>query len=525
MIAAPARCYSLAAMASVELEFESDVWSLPRIFPGASESAMKRRIKKFASVLFVLAGGSCGESVETTGAVFNVTSVGATVSLAGGRVQLTVPPGAVSSDLLITAAAATTAPVNDLLASGSALSFSPTGLIFARPVTITVDISALALPAGVRGRELRLHRIKGAGWELIPGSSVNAAGTMVTASLATLETLGLVGLPVTSVQIDTPRDSIAVGASVQLQGIAKYGVSDTLTDRPITWTSSAPGIAVVSSTGSVTGVAPGRVGITATSGASFATDTITVLAPVVLVFADGFESADYSLRQNGVSWVSTPWMDISSNVARTGTRSARFRQGESGSWGELRFGGLPNMPEVFLQFYLYMPRGTESPSLGPRVRVLGSRNDKFFRLWGSNDAMYGATPGNKVGASIWGDGTDGSVGQEYQYTPDNAVQWGMGEGPVGAPRAPLVIDANRGRWVRIRIRCKVSGPDNRSGIIQMWADNTILLNSTRLQTYPPGGSPNSYTHGYILGHANNGFQPGQYMYVDDVTISSSGFPP
>lgn len=486
---------------------------------------MIHRIRTSLSLLFAVAGVSCGDSGGSTETAFNVTPLGGTISLAGGRVQLTVPAGAVTSNVLITATPATTAPASGLLVSGSALSFAPGGLTFAQPVTITADVSALALPDGVRGRELRLHRVNGAGWEEVPGSTANAAGTSVTASLASLQTIGLVALPVTSVLIGKPNGSIVVGGTVQLLAFARNGASDTLSNRPITWSSSAPDIALVSSTGLVTGVAPGWVGITASSAGTSTTDSITVTAPVVTVFADGFEKGDFSQQENGVSWVSAPWMDITSNIARTGTRSARFRQGESREWAELRFGGLPNMPEVFLQFYLYMPSGTESPGVGPKVRVLGSRNDKFFRLWGSSDAMYAASPGNKVGASIWGDGTNGSVGQEYEYSPDNGVQWGMGEGPVAAPHAPLVTDANRGRWVRIRIRCKVSGPDNRSGVIQMWADNTVLLNSTKLQTRPPGGSPNAYTHGYILGYANNGYQAGQYMYVDDVTISSAGFPP
>lgn len=494
---------------------------------------MTRGIRLVAASICIAAGASCGEGAGATEAVFNVTPLGGTISLAGGRVHLTVPPNAVSSKIMITASAAESTPAADLLAGGSAISFSPVGIAFAQPVTLTVDLSSFTMPPGVRRHELRLHRTSGAGWEIVPGSSINPAGTTASASLTTLPMLAVIGLPVTSVLITKPGSRITVGGTMQLSGLARAADGDTLAERSIVWTSSAPDIASVSTAGLVTGIAPGRVGITATSGASSMTDSIAVTAvaapaplppPLPQVFADGFETGDLLRRQNGVSWVSTPWTDVTSNVARTGTRSARYRQGESGTWGELRFGGLPNMPEVFLQFYLYMPSGTEIPSLGPRVRVLGSRNDKFFRLWGSNDAMYGALPGNKVGASIWGDGTDGSVGQEHQYTPDNGAQWAIGEGSTTSTRTPLVIDANRGRWVRIRIRCKVSGPDNRSGVIQMWADDTLLINRTSLQTYPPGGLPNGYTHGYILGYANNGFQPGQFMYVDDVSISASAFP-
>ena len=494
-------------------------------------SLLKRRIVVVCGLFTV---SSCGDARLAPVSEFNVSPAGGSVAFAGGLVRLTVPPGAVSSNILVTASPATDAPASALLTSGSSWSFSPGNMTFSKPVTVTVNVSALTLPAGVRGRELRLHRANGSSWELVPGSAVAVDGSTVTANVMQLSTLGLLALPVTSILIATPRDSIAVGGTMQVVAVARSATADTLPDRPVTWTSGAPGIAAVSTSGMVTGIAPGRAGITATSGAVTVTDSITVVAPpppvvpgvpAAQVFTDGFESGDFSQRQNGVSWVGTSWMDVTTTVARTGSRSARFRQGDSREWSELRFGGLPRLPEVFLQFYLYMPSGAEQPSLGPRVRVLGSRNDKFFRLWGTDDAMYAAAPGNKVGASLWGNGTDGSVGQEYEYTPDTGPQWGMGEGLNPVPRVPFVTDANRGRWVRIRIHCKVSGPDNRSGVIQMWADNTLLITSTRLQTYPPGGSPNSYTHGYLLGWANNGFQPGQYMYVDDVSITATAFPP
>jgi len=243
-----------------------------------------------------------------------------------------------------------------------------------------------------------------------------------------------------------------------------------------------------------------------------------------VLFADGFESGALGTVQNGVRWTGNPYVDVTGSFGRAGGKSARFRQGAplgDGTWAELRFGGLPRLSEVFVQYYLYMPNGAETPSVGPKVTVLNpGGNDKFFRIWADD---YNAAP--KYGASTWSrPGNIGVLGSEYTYVADNGEVWGMGQGPTPSPVVPLIIDANKGRWLQIRIRTKVSGPDNRSGVIQIWVDGVLMVNDTSLHTYAPGGTRNYFANGYILGYANSGFQPGQFMYVDDVKISTGGFP-
>jgi hypothetical protein len=220
-----------------------------------------------------------------------------------------------------------------------------------------------------------------------------------------------------------------------------------------------------------------------------------------------------------VRWTDYPAVDVTSVIARTGTRSARFKQGipdGDGDWAELRFGGMPNLTEVFLQFYLFMPKGNESPFVGPKVAAANGANDKFFRLFAET---YAQPP--EIGASTWG----GMLGREYFYSYDNGTVLGMGEGEAPyPPKYALFTDANMGRWVRVRIRGKVSGADNRSGVIQVWIDDALAINSTALHNYPPGGARNYYVNGYLLGWANSGFLPGQKMYIDDFTMSTGGFP-
>jgi uncharacterized protein YjdB len=99
---------------------------------------------------------------------------------------------------------------------------------------------------------------------------VTAVGAGSAVIFATIEgktgsaTVSVRRLAVTSVTVAPPSSGIAVGASVQLGATVRSGAT-ILTDRVVGWTSSNEAVAVVSSTGRVTGLKAGAVTITATS--------------------------------------------------------------------------------------------------------------------------------------------------------------------------------------------------------------------------------------------------------------------
>ena len=88
-------------------------------------------------------------------------------------------------------------------------------------------------------------------------------------------------IAVTSVTVAPASNAIAVGASVQLSATVRAGTTE-LPDRVVGWSSSNETIAVVSSTGRVTGLSPGAVTITATSegvaGTAFVAVGVTSIA-------------------------------------------------------------------------------------------------------------------------------------------------------------------------------------------------------------------------------------------------------
>ncbi|MGI8509251.1 MAG: Ig-like domain-containing protein [Gemmatimonadaceae bacterium] len=88
-----------------------------------------------------------------------------------------------------------------------------------------------------------------------------------------------------SVVLGSTTASIQRGGSVTLTASARDASGNALSGRTITWATSDANIAVVSSSGVVTGMGPGTATITATSEGKAASAMVTVTAPPVAVVA------------------------------------------------------------------------------------------------------------------------------------------------------------------------------------------------------------------------------------------------
>ncbi|MGH7526061.1 MAG: Ig-like domain-containing protein [Gemmatimonadales bacterium] len=86
--------------------------------------------------------------------------------------------------------------------------------------------------------------------------------------------------PVASLALSPVAATIEVGQTLQLTLVLRDARRDILTDRSVTWTTSEPEIAVVSSSGLVTGSRQGSAGITATAEGLSATTRVTVQTSV-----------------------------------------------------------------------------------------------------------------------------------------------------------------------------------------------------------------------------------------------------
>jgi uncharacterized protein YjdB len=124
-------------------------------------------------------------------------------------------------------------------------------------------------------------------------ATVSAAGLVTavgpgTASItATIDgvsgssTITVTPVPVAAVSVSPATTTLSVSQTVQLQAAARDASGASLTGRPVSWSSNAPAIATISTTGLVTAVGPGSATLTATVEGITGTATVTVTQPAV----------------------------------------------------------------------------------------------------------------------------------------------------------------------------------------------------------------------------------------------------
>lgn len=83
--------------------------------------------------------------------------------------------------------------------------------------------------------------------------------------------------PVASIDVETMSKPIVVGGTAKLRATARSSNGNPRSDAVIAWTSDNPSIATVDAAGIVTGIAPGRASLRATSGTGSGNVTVTVV--------------------------------------------------------------------------------------------------------------------------------------------------------------------------------------------------------------------------------------------------------
>ncbi len=193
----------------------------------------------------------------------------------GGGGSSTPPP--TPSSITPTLTSITVVPTAPTLIVGASVSIQATGR-FSDGTTVTpyavtwtssapgtASVSASGLVSGVAAGTATITATQGA----IQGSVV----VTVNASSSAL----------TSITLAPSAPTLIVGASVDIQATGHFSDGTTVTPYSVTWTSSAPGTASVSSSGLVSGVAAGTATITATQGTIQGSTVVTVNAsPAVL---------------------------------------------------------------------------------------------------------------------------------------------------------------------------------------------------------------------------------------------------
>jgi alpha-tubulin suppressor-like RCC1 family protein len=110
-------------------------------------------------------------------------------------------------------------------------------------------------------------------------TAIGGGAATITASIGgrTATAAITVRMPVATVEVTPSTATVVVGGTQQLTAVLKDAAGGTLIGPTVTWSSSVPAVATVSSTGFVAAVAVGTVTITATSEGRSATAVLTIV--------------------------------------------------------------------------------------------------------------------------------------------------------------------------------------------------------------------------------------------------------
>ena len=247
-----------------------------------------------------------------------------------------------------------------------------------------------------------------------------------------------------------------------------------------------------------------------------------ITAPIM---TDSFESGGLSHTENGFVWYSSGRTSVSSDISHTGSHSLKFAfEGKAydlDASAEQRFDLGAAYPDVWIQFYIYYPDGSEG--IGPRYILRSEGNNKFLRLWGSSPNRRDKGLATvEVGASTW------TISNQYAKLGSEYASWFNGVsvkhmGQYNTPSYEFVTSSTIGTWIKVKYHAKVASPANNDGVIQIWVNDVLKTDLHTLETYPGNGYLNGYTAGYLLGWANTGFDENTNIYIDDVEISAEAF--
>jgi uncharacterized protein YjdB len=533
--AAPVDSVAPGAPATTEpAPVESVASSIALTPPSDSLTALGQTVQLRAVVKDGMGNVLDGQTIawsSSNPAMASVDASGLVTAVANGNVSITAAAGPVSASAQLFVSQRATS-----------LSISPATVHF---TSLGDSISLAAVAKDATGHSLSdcsttwlstdptVAIVKNTGW--VVARAVGAA--MVLASCGSVtDSVGVdVRQEISSVVVTPKNPSVSVGDTAHLAATAK-DAGGTVVPAAFTWTSSNTAVATVDSDGDVVAKSAGNTTITASADGKSASAPLMVEAPAEvappsapsgpgLAFSDGFEGGK-SAAVDGYAWNGGP--AVSTDVAHEGRYSLKFLykgapDGKDAT-AEQRFTFGEKLNEVWIEYYIYYPNGTEGSSARyfHRKQTIGSDNNKFLRLWGTD---YNNT---KVGFEsrpiVRSDGTP--TGDSYVYGDIAGLT--MPGGPYGMDKPArrwndAITDKERGQWVQVRVHSKIaSGSGINDGVLQLWKNGTLEIDEHALRLWSDGiDGQNYFQHGYLLGWANSGYAEDTAIYIDDVKFFRS----
>jgi hypothetical protein len=192
--------------------------------------------------------------------------------------------------------------------------------------------------------------------------------------------------------------------------------------------------------------------------------------------------------------------------AHTGSYSLRFIFGPNApgeqDWSEIRFDMGATREELWIEYYLFVPSNYAH-------RYDGAGHNKFLALWGSKGYDEG---GQLFGfINTWPADAEGWQSEAY------VAAYAGEDVRAGEEGFNFIGNTHRNSWIRVRYHIKPgTGREASDGIIQMWRDDTQIMDYTSLIWYH--SQENGFRNGYLMGWSSTGFTEETKIYIDDFKV-------
>ena len=163
------------------------------------------------------------------------------------------------------------------------------------------------------------------------GQSPGSYRVIASQSRGTLADTALVSLsavPVASVTVSPAAASLTAGQTVQLAAVTRDSAGNVLTGRTVTWTTTNSGVATVSATGLVAGVATGSATVTANSEGKSSTAAVTITSSVT----NPGTVTDLAVVGVADSGVTLAFTEVSDGTGQPASYDVRYQVGTI-TWG------------------------------------------------------------------------------------------------------------------------------------------------------------------------------------------------
>ena len=526
--------------------------------------------------------------------VATVSASGAASGVAAGSVTITATSEGHSgtSAVTVTAAAALPGTVSDLAApsvtdSSATLSFTEVDNGAGQPASY--DIRFIAAPTLTWGSSVP-SVTRGTCATPVAGTTIGAkrtctvlglpAGTTYSFQLVAYRgtltvnavfgalsnvataTTGASTAPIASVTLTPASGTVTVGNVQQLTAILKDAAGNVLLGRAVTWTSSNTGVATVSGTGLVTGVAAGSATITATSEGVRGTAAVTITAVSSggsVLLQENFADGAFAAR----GWYDNPDMPVTTAQHMPGATAALEIHMPPGAvyaqFGTAARHAFQPTPTVYVSYWVkYSANWVGSGSMDHphEFYVLSNQDGQYAPL--ANDWLtayietnfvngagaprltlqdnlainrsMGTTPVNLIGVT-----ENRSVGGCNGIMESNLFSECYGSGTYNdkqfnrggtvAFQAQPGAAGYKGNWNHVEVyeqmNSVVGGVGVPDGVLQYWFNGTLVIDrhDVMLRT---GARPTLSFAQFIIGpYIGVGSPVDQYMWIDNLTIATS----